>query len=105
MTEITATIEKSQISELGKLKGSANAAKISIAGEDYDPGHLQFCGFAGTRGADNRYHGVFRFESCIGGSCPVVPFDFLKQPKPQAPPQETKQEPKQSKGKVSNDSK
>lgn len=103
MIEIQATIEKSQISELGKLKGKANDEYLSIEGEGYDPGHLQFCGFAGKRGADQRWHGVFRFQPCMGGSCPVVPFDFLKPRKPQAP--QAPQAPKQSKGKVSNDSK
>ncbi len=85
MIEVPAAIEKSQISELVKLKGKANAARLSIADEGYDPGHLQFCGFAGARGADLRYHGVFRFSPCVGGSCPIVAFDFLKPRKPQAP--------------------
>lgn len=99
MIEIPATIEKSQISELAKLKGKANASQLSIGGQVYDPGQLQFCGFAGTRRSDKRYHGLFRFTACLNGSCPVVPFDFLSPRKPQAPPQTQKQ----SKGRVSND--
>ncbi|KKN81122.1 hypothetical protein LCGC14_0323410 [marine sediment metagenome] len=95
MIEVTATIEKRQISELGKLKGKANAQKITLGGEEHDPGHLQFCGFAGRRGPDKRWHGAFRFEPCAGGSCPVIAFDFLTPAKPRAQaakPQTTKPE-------------
>lgn len=97
MITVPATIDKDQISPLGELKGKANAKAITIGGEDHDPGHLQFCGFAGARGPDKRWHGVFRFEPCIGGSCPVVAFDFLKpRSKPQAP--QASQAPKAAKG-------
>ena len=87
MIKIPATIEKSQISELVKLKGHANAGLVKVAGEQYDPGHLQFCGFAGKRGDDLRYHGFFGFETCLEGSCRVAAFDFLEplfRSKPQA---------------------
>ncbi len=85
MIEVPATIDKNQISPLAALKGKANAGKVTIGEEQYDAGHLKFLGFAGARRPDKRYHGVFRFEPCIGGSCPVTSFDFLKPAKPKAP--------------------
>ncbi len=78
MIELTATIDKSQISELVKLKGMANRAAASVLQESHEAGHLKFLGFAGARGADKRWHGVLRFEPCTSGSCPVAAFDFLK---------------------------
>lgn len=97
MLEVPAAIDKSQIAEFAKIRGKANSRDVAISGESFGAGHLKFCGFSGSRGDDLRYHGVFRFEPCVVGSCSLVPFDFLKppaKPTPQAPKPQTLKQPK-----------
>ena len=80
MITVDAVINKSQISEFGAIKGTANLASVEVGGHSFAAGELMFCGFAGAREDDKRYHGVFRFEKVEPDICKRIPFGFLTNP-------------------------
>ena len=63
MTEVRVSIDKSDITPLGALKGFANATSLIVAGVVHAPGMIMFLGFSGTmETASRRFVGVLRFS-------------------------------------------
>ena len=60
--EASAVIEKRDITPTHALIGKVNAFVMDVAGECRREGTVLFQGFAGARGDDGLYHGVYRFS-------------------------------------------
>lgn len=59
--EVPAVITKADITPTGALKGRVNALSLTVGDATRPARSVVFCGFAGARAPDGKYHGVYRF--------------------------------------------
>lgn len=98
---IPAIIDKAEIPEFGKMKGSVNSLPVTLGGQSFESRRIMFCGFAGQREADGKYHGVHRFGVSIA---PIIGDDvremlfacFVVEPKPKRASRTVKPEKEES---------
>ena len=75
MIEVSAVIEKKDITVLGALKGMVNDKPLEVGGKEYGLGELVFCGFVGRMNFDDRrFYGVVRFEKNVTANCRMCEF-------------------------------
>lgn len=63
------TIAKSDIAKYTALHDFANSVPYELNGKTYPTGTIRFATFAGARGKDGLYSGVYRFEEGDFSGC------------------------------------